>query len=134
MNGNDIIIMEGSGYDTQGGGTIIGAMKSCDMSIKYDTMETCNTSTDSYMIGWRTFTRGRKEWSITSNHLISTVTAPLLRAGQTYSLQIRSRDNTRDAIYGRAICTEATITATRGNLATGSFKFKGTGGLRTLMS
>lgn len=126
--GNDILIMTGS--TTQGGGTLLGAMKSCEMSVKADTLETCSSDSNE----WRTFVAGRKEWSVSSNHLVQTMYSHLMSVGTEVVIQFRARDNSRDAVYGTAICTEASIVGSRGNLATGSFKFKGTGELTSMMS
>lgn len=126
--GNNIVIMEGS--SSYGGGTMIGAMKSCELTVRTETMETCSSTSSE----WRTFTTGRKEWSMSSNHLVTTVYSPLIKVGTSVVIQFKDRNNSRDYVYGTAICTEANVTGTRGNLATGSFKFKGTGALTSYLT
>lgn len=129
IKGNDIIIKTGIDSNTQGGGTVLGMMKNCDIDIKCDTIETCPSANGRY----KTFIPGRIEWSLSSNHLIETMYSFLIKAGTGVVLQIRNRNNTRDALYGNAIITECAISASRGNLAVGSFKFRGSGILRGFM-
>lgn len=126
--GNDIVIMEGS--TSYGGGTLLGVMKSCELTVTTETIETCSSSSSE----WRTFVTGRKEWSMSSNHLVTAIYSHVMKVGDTVIIQFKNRSNGRDYVYGTAICTESNVTGTRGNLATGSFKFKGTGALTSYLT
>ena len=129
--GNDVIVTVGTGANTQGGGTVLALMKSCEIEEKCDTIEVVPTSNNLF----RRFIPGRRTWEITSNHLVEQMNGAngMLRVGVGVVIQFRNRNNVRDAMYGNAICTECKIVATRGNLVTGSFRFQGTGPLTSLV-
>ena len=127
LKGNDVIVTVGTGANTQGGGTVLALMKSCEIEEKCDTIEVVPTSNNRF----HRYIPGRMSWEITSNHLVVQMNGSdaMLKVGTGVMIQFRNRDNSRDAMYGSAICTEYKIVATRGNLATGSFRFQGTGPL-----
>ena len=131
LKGNDVIVTVGTGANTQGGGTVLALMKSCEIEEKCDTIEVVPTSNNLF----RRFIPGRRTWEITSNHLVEQMNGSngMLRVGVGVVLQFRNRNNVRDAMYGNAICTEFKIVATRGNLVMGSFRFQGTGPLTSLV-
>lgn len=130
LKGNDVIVTVGTGANTQGGGTVLALMKSCEIEEKCDTIEVVPTSNNLF----RRFIPGRRTWEITSNHLVEQMNGSngMLRVGVGVVIQFRNRNNVRDAMYGNAICTDCKIVATRGNLVTGSFRFQGTGPLTSL--
>ncbi len=125
-NGNNIIIKLG--------GTAIAATKSNDITVESEVLEIASPTTGS----WRSFIAGRKEWSVNTSFLVtspSDVASRLyvnneLTIGKTYTLTICMNDNT-GAVYltGSAILKTYKVTATRGNLMTGSFGFVGVGAL-----
>lgn len=83
---------------------------------------------------WKQFLAGRKEWSFTVSWLVGNANAiknNLLKTGSTLTIHIFSRTNSSstEILTGSAICTKCKITATRGNIANGSFAFRGTGAL-----
>lgn len=87
---------------------------------------------------WRQFMAGRKEWSFTVDWLVVAVGSgvnnsleALLRVGNTYTITICDRIGTTATprLTGSAICIDCAINAQSGNLATGSFSFKGNGEL-----
>ena len=85
---------------------------------------------------WKHFIAGWKEWSINTSFLVSTMgnIADLLSVGDRVALTIMTGTPGTGAVsqlIGNAIVTNVKITATWGNLATGSFSFKGTGPLST---
>lgn len=131
LKGNDVIVTVGSGANTQGGGTVLALMKSCEIEIKCDTIEVVPPSDNRF----HRYIPGRMSWEITSNHLVEQMNGSngMLRVGVGVVIQFRNRNNVRDAMYGNAICTECKIVATRGNLVTGSFRFEGTGPLTSLV-
>ena len=61
IHGKDILIM------TSGGGALIAAAKSCDISIKVDTQEVSSPTTGV----WKTYITKRKEWSVRLSHLVT---------------------------------------------------------------
>lgn len=130
LKGNDVILKTGTGANTQGGGTTMALMKSCEIELKCDTIEVVPTSNNRF----HRYIPGRMSWEITSNHLVVQMNGSdaMLMVGTGFVIQFRNRDNSRDAMYGNAICTECKIVATRGNLVTGSFRFQGTGPLTSL--
>lgn len=106
-------------------GTAIAASRSCKIHHQCDTVETASASSNTD----REYIPGRTDWTITTTWLVVSAAAmksQMLRVRQFYN--IRYGD---DSTYlsGRAICTEAEVTASWGSLVQGSFKFKGTGPL-----
>lgn len=126
VNGNTIIIKKG--------GTAIAATKSNEITVDSETIEIASPS-----IGdWRSFISGRKEWSLTTNFLLLSAgdiknrlyENSQLTVGQTYSLTIcTNASGGATHLTGNAILKTYKVTATRGNLCTGSFMFEGTGPL-----
>jgi predicted secreted protein len=81
---------------------------------------------------WKTLIPGRKSWSFTVGFLLleNANVRRLLSVGSTYTIVIKGRDASEaDWLTGEAILKTCKIAATRGNLATGSFSFTGTGPL-----
>jgi predicted secreted protein len=79
---------------------------------------------------WRQFLAGRKQWTVNTAFLVLSAsdTQKLLNIGTTYTLQFRDRSGS-SILQGQAILKTCKISAVRGNLATGSFAFQGTGSL-----
>ena len=125
IKGNNIFVCRGSGT------TPIAATKSNEIQVGCDTIEICSISNGQ----WKNFITGRKEWSVTVTWLLlyNSDVQNLLNVGTSYTIKICSRgtySNTTQ-LTGTAICTQAKVTSTRGNLCQGSFVFKGTGALTT---
>ena len=119
-NGNTLIIRRGS--------SVIAGTKSNEIQCGCETIEVSSPTQGD----WRTFIAGRKEWSVTVSYLVpaaANIEADILTVGQTYTLNMYDRSNWL-ILTGQAICTACKITATKGNLITGSFTFKGTGQLQ----
>lgn len=113
-------------------GTAIAGSKSCTLTVKGDTIEISGPKQGV----WREYISSRKDWEITTNHLVKASAAtetPLktmvARVGTAYALKVQVRDFADDVLTGTAICTQCKITATRGNLLQGSFTFDGSGPL-----
>lgn len=127
--GNDIIMLASS-TDDSGASTIIAATKSHDITVACDTVETASPTQGD----WRQYLAGRKEWELSTSWLLVSqgFNTQMLRVGNTYSITIgkRNLNQIADSLTGSVICTQAHITATRGSLVQGSFKFKGTGQLQ----
>lgn len=125
LHGNDLII---SSTD----GTALAASKSCTISVEAEQIET----SDPDQGDWRNYLTGRKSWTLTTNHLVKASTdsgTPLKdmigETGKTYKLTFSNRKNGKDTVSGTAIIKSVKITATRGNLAQGSFSWQGNGKL-----
>ena len=107
---------------------IFGA-KSGTLDVQADTIEIASPTQGS----WREFIAGRKEWSLSVNHLVgidatqSGIPSAIQMVGQSFTIYITLRD-TNERISCTGICTSWKLTATKGNLAQGGFTFKGTGG------
>jgi predicted secreted protein len=110
------------------GGTAIAGAKSCEISIKGDQIETASPTTGE----WRDFIAGRKEWSVTCGHLIPAIGTPLKSNAamvNTVVTLIIETDMTGDTLTGQAIVETWKASGTVGNLATGTFQFRGKGAL-----
>lgn len=117
--GKNIVIYEGSPA------VPIAAAKSCSIVYGSDTLETSSPTSARA----RSYEAGRTTWTITVSALVLSVRDSLMRVGNTYALTIRVGDSETDVMTGNAICIECSIAASVGNLAQGSFRFLGTGGL-----
>lgn len=110
------------------GGTAIAGAKSCELSIKGDQIEVASPTTGT----WRDFIAGRKEWSVTCGHLIPASGTPLksnaAMVNTVVTLTIET-DMTGDTLTGQAIVETWKASGTVGNLATGTFQFRGKGAL-----
>lgn len=125
-NGNNIIIYKD--------GAAIAATKSNEMQTDCETIEISSPSQGV----WRQYLIGRKEWSVTTNFLVGVGSNvwELMRVGESCVLSFRARsgNTTTEILKGSAFITSVKITATRGNLAQGSFTFKGNGQLQDMIS
>lgn len=129
-NGNNIIVY----WKIDNTWTAIAATKSNEIQTGCETIEVSDPSQGV----WRKFIAGRKEWSVSVNFLVLNVGSgnasvqDLVKVGNTYDLQFSANDaNHTGGVSGSAILTQCKITATRGNLAVGSFTFKGITDLTT---
>lgn len=121
MNGNNIIVYKD--------GTAIAGAKSAEISTSAGTIEVASATSGE----WREFIAGRKEWSLSCGHLVTTAgdVRNLLTVGSSYTIKVKERSaNDNTGVTGTAILASYKITATRGNLAQGSFQFKGSGALQ----
>ena len=127
MNGNHILV-----YNN---GSLIGASKSCDLQTDAETIEKSSPTSGQ----WREQVTKRKRWSVTVNYLLfygsslgvvgGGTLADILQGGNSFYLTIGTRGGGSSSLSGYATLTSCRITATRGNLATGSFVFTGNGAL-----
>lgn len=109
---------------TSGTTPVIAMAKSCVVHRKCDLIEKASATNATS----KEFVAGREEWEMSLNHLVSS-TAPvdgLLKVRNSYTLRLVIGST---MLQGTAICEDATITGTTGNLGTGSIKFKGSGPL-----
>ena len=124
MNGNKIILTKD--------GVAFGALVSHDVQTEGELMEVAGASQGTF----REFIPDRKTWVMTANCLVisSAIFANLLQAGNTFSLKSTDRQ-LENNVHGIARLEESRITAQRGNLVQGFFRFKGIDNLfaRTVM-
>jgi len=110
-------------------GNAVAAAKSCDIDFSCDVIETASASDGAY----RTYIAGRKKWEVGVSYLVTnTFTGLALKVGDSVTLTMGRTVNghvTGDRLTGTAIVKDCRLTGSIGHLATGSFKFVGTGAL-----
>lgn len=110
-------------------GTAIAGARSCDINISGEEIEVANTTKDK----WRVFITGREEWSVTCNHLLPASGTPLRSSKNMVNTTVTIRMESGrygDVLTGQAIVKSWRTTGTLGNLAQGTFSFRGSGPLR----
>ena len=111
-------------------GTAIAATRSDEIQTECGMIEIASPDTGD----WAAFMAGRKSWSISNGWLVVSTAysaddlEKLLLVGTTVTIRIKGRDQTY-GLTGTAIVKTCTVRGTRGNLASGSFTFQGTGAL-----
>ena len=120
IQGNNIIVLMN--------GQAIAGTKSDEIQVDCETIEIAS-ATDQ---GWTHHISGRKSWSLTVGWLVlaNTDVRKVLLAGSVVTIKIKGRgESDSSGVSGSAILKTVKITATRGNLAQGSFAFVGNGPL-----
>lgn len=118
IKGHDLIIYAGVPA------VAIAAAKSCTIVNRADVMESSSPSSGTA----RTFEPHRTSWEVVVSTLVLGVSDIILKARNVYTLSWKERKDTfYVALSGTAICTEAQIVASEGNLAQGSLRFQGSG-------
>lgn len=110
-------------------GTAIAGARSCDINISGEEIEVANTTKDK----WRVFITGREEWSVTCNHLLPASGTPLRSSKNMVNTTVTIRMESGrygDVLTGQAIVKSWRTTGTLGNLAQGTFSFRGSGPLQ----
>ena len=110
-------------------GTAIAGARSCDINISGEEIEVANTTKDK----WRVFITGREEWSVTCNHLLPASGTPLRSSKDMVNTTVTIRMESGrygDVLTGQAIVKSWRTTGTLGNLAQGTFSFRGSGPLQ----
>ena len=118
--GNNIIVLMN--------GVAIAGTKSDEIQVESDTIEIASETDQE----WVHLISGRKSWSLTVGWLVlaNQDVRKLLLAGSTVTIKIKGRgESDSNGVTGAAILKTVKITATRGNLAQGSFAFVGNGPL-----
>lgn len=118
--GNNIIVFMN--------GQAIAGTKSDEIQVDSETIEIAS-ATDQ---GWTHYLAGRKSWSLTVGWLVlaNQDVRKVLLAGSVVTIKIKGRgDSDSNGVTGSAILKTVKVTATRGNLAQGSFAFVGNGPL-----
>ena len=132
------MILQGKNLIVKADGSVIAAAKSCTLNIECEIIKV-SSPTDGQ---WEHIIAGMKSWSVITTHLLKMdriIDRPLHSyldpIGQSFTLQLELNDITigglpiTEILTGTAICRTSQITATKGNLAQGSFKFQGNGPL-----
>ena len=110
-------------------GTAIAGARSCDINISGEEIEVASATQSK----WREFLTGREEWSVTCNHLLPASGTPLRSSKEmvntTVTIMMES-GRYGDVLTGQAIVKSWRTTGTLGNLAQGTFSFRGSGPLQ----
>ena len=117
-NGNNILIYVG--------GAAVAGTRSNEIQSGCDIIEIASPDSGA----WKAFLAGRKEWSFISSWLVTNTAdvKRVLQVGTTVTVRIVGRGDNA-GMTGSAIIESCKVTATRGNIANGSFVFRGTGPL-----
>lgn len=119
IHGNNVILASPTS------GISFAMAKSCDLEIQADLVEVSSPNAG----GWRSYMNDRKSWTVRLNHLVGAIKTNADMVGQKIVVQIFRRGLGSDGVSGEAIVEQWKVTATRGNLAAGSFVLRGTGAL-----
>ena len=109
-------------------GTAIAGTKSDEIQVDCETIEIASATDQA----WTHSISGRKSWSLNVGWLVlaNQDVRKLLLAGSVVTIKIKGRgESDSNGVTGAAILRTCKITATRGNLAQGSFAFVGNGPL-----
>ena len=118
--GNNIIVFMN--------GQAIAGTKSDEIQVDCETIEIASATDQE----WVHLISGRKSWSLTVGWLVlaNQDVRKALLVGSTVTIKIKGRgESDSNGVTGAAILKTVKITATRGNLAQGSFAFVGNGPL-----
>ena len=110
-------------------GTAIAGARSCDINISGEEIEVASATQSK----WRVFITGREEWSVTCNHLLPASGTPLRSSKNMVNTTVTIRMESGrygDVLTGQAIVKSWRTTGTLGNLAQGTFSFRGSGPLQ----
>jgi len=111
IHGNNILLM----ID----GEAVAKAKSCELSVKCDTIETVGTAKA------KGFVRGRYSWTMSASGLVGDLQL-MSQIGSDVEVSMETRDES-ESLTGAGIITTLKLTATRGNLAQYSVQVTGTG-------
>ena len=124
LKGNDIYVMMN--------GQAIAGSRSDELTVGCETIPISSPDTGQ----WEAAIAGRKSWSLSVGFLLFNANYMTRRAnsvGEKVTIRIMPRVGTEHEsdyeLVGDAIITNFKVTATRGNLAQGTFQFQGTGPL-----
>ena len=120
LQGRDLWILDSSSN------ALVAMSKSCEIDVEGDEIEVSSaTAAD-----WREYIAGRKNWQVTVNFLVTAgnLATDIGKVGTKVTLKMKD-GSTGTALTGSAIVRTARFTGTVGNLAQGTFQFRGTGSL-----
>lgn len=120
IHGRNVKIYNNSGT------ALLAAAKSCIVNKQCNTEEVASANSGTA----REFIPGRTSWTVDLSHLVTTNKGGIPLVGTSYVIKYMVGST---AVYsGTAICTDASITSTVGNLSQGSIKMQGSGELSEL--
>lgn len=110
----------------------IAAAKSCQVRIRCEAIEVSSPTRGR----GREYRAGRMEWEVSVGTLVTAIAASASMVGKAVTVAFGIRDEANadsidadERVSGRAIVTEWDSSGAVGNIATGSFKFRGNGEL-----
>ena len=109
-------------------GQAIAGTKSDEIQVDSETIEIASATDQA----WTHYLAGRKSWSLNVGWLVlaNLDVRKALLVGSSVTIKIKGRgESDSNGVTGAAILKTVKITATRGNLAQGSFAFVGNGPL-----
>ena len=109
-------------------GVAIAGARSCDINISGEEIEVASATQNR----WREFIAGREEWAVACGHLIPASGTPLKSSAEMVNTFVTLRLESGledDVLTGRALVKSWRVTGTIGNLAQGTFSFRGSGAL-----
>lgn len=109
-------------------GTAIAGAKSCEINIQCGEIEIADVSQSQ----WRQFIAGRKDWTVSCNHLIPRSGTPLKSNAAMIATTVTLTMQTGlsgDTLTGTAIVKQWNVKGAVASLANGSFSFRGSGAL-----
>lgn len=121
------VVLHGEQIKVYMNGSAVALSKSCDIEVSCDTEEVASPTSSN----WREFLAGRKDWNINVSVLLSSVSTLVTAVGNTVTLTFGTQP---DQMTGSAIVQSTKMTATKGTLAQGAWKFKGSGALAQVIN
>lgn len=115
--GNDIVIFEGS--------TAIAGTRDYTLNQQMDVTENSSPSSSQA----RTYQADYFSWDVTVTRLLTAFRNTVLHVGSTYTMAFRDRHDVGDYVTGTVLCFEAQVEGTEGNLARGTWRFRGQGSM-----
>ncbi len=125
------MILHGENLIIMADGVALAASKSCTINVKANTLDVSSDNDGD----WEHHIPGRKSWDVSTSHLFVTeenaavLKNSIRKVGVSFTLQFTVIGDTSDTMTGTATCIQFSVTGTKNSLATGSFKWKGTGPL-----
>lgn len=117
LHGKDLIILVD--------GVAIAAAKSCSIENRCSLKQVSSPSTGS----WESFIAYRKGCSVKTSHLVLSPGSMLMQVGQTVTLSAKLRRESSAFMTGSAICEQASVSGSVGNMMQGAFSFRINGAL-----
>ena len=111
---------------TASNGVLVALAKSCEINIDCDEIEVSSATSGK----WKDFIPGRNSWTISVSYIVTAggLAADILKVGTVVNLKVKDGD-TGTPLVGSAIVKTCKVTASRGDIAKGSFSFRGKGPL-----
>ena len=123
MTGKDLIVV------LSHGGTAVAGTRVRSQSLQTSCASIEKAS--STQQDWEEVVAGRKSWSLTVNYLVlaGSQVKDVLKVGQSFGITVKEDGSSTNVVSGTALLVSVRQDATLGNLAQGSFEFRGNGAL-----